>query len=538
VVPAEKTPKQARSSSEVTSTTAPQVESQLVFRPLVEQQARRSLSDASTILKSTMEVIDFRDEDLQDVLRLIATKSRLNIIMRPEGVQGKVTLHLENVRLGVALENILRSNDLAYVISGDENIVRIVDAKSVGLEKVETKTEIIQLNWVDAVKLGKTLSELFQGDTKIVPNQETNSLIVTTTPPTLETIRDLIAKADIAERQVLIEARLVDLTIDASRMLGSSLSAWRRDSSRNSPVTRTFIDKVSGRTSTEVETITDKISEIIGPIDPLSPPSVTPPTRDITRTVTNTVGPDTESAVEAAADIMQSTFPVTTGGKGFNWAFGEVVSIFGKSFNIAAQIQALEEMKLVEILANPRVVTLSNIPAKISIIERIPYTESVTGVSGATTMAVEFEDAGVEISVTPIITANGFVRMNLTTSQKIFRGRVGDGALDPPLIDHRDANTNVIVKGGDTVMIGGLRELRAAESSSSVPWFGDIPVLGWLFKNKQNGDTKTELVLFVTPSIIEKPILTTGEKAWYDRIDTKWHLPDYFFDDVKTKFDK
>jgi type II secretory pathway component GspD/PulD (secretin) len=71
-----------------------------------------------------------------------------------------------------------------------------------------------------------------------------------------------------------------------------------------------------------------------------------------------------------------------------------------------------------------------------------------------------------------------------------------------------------------------------------VPWFGQIPVFGWLFKNKQNGDTKTELVLFVTPSIIEQPALTTEEKGWYDRIETKWHLPDYFFDDVKTPMDK
>jgi type II secretory pathway component GspD/PulD (secretin) len=316
---------------------------------------------------------------------------------------------------------------------------------------------------------------------------------------------------------------------------------WRRDSSRNSPVDRFGRSTDSGIDGEE--TIVDQITETLtgggsGNVDPLAgggsgSGGTNGNSKSITRTISKVLSPD-----RLPADLAAANFPVATNGKGLNWAFGDVVSIFGQSFNLAAQIQALEDRNLVEILANPRVVTLINIQAKISIIQKIPYTEAVTGVSGATTTEVEFDDAGVEISVTPIITANGFVRMNLTTSQKIFRGRVGQGPLDPPLIDNRDANTNVIVKGGDTVMIGGLRELRGQESSSQVPWFGQIPVFGWLFKNKQNGDTKTELVLFVTPSIIEQPALTTEEKGWYDRIETKWHLPDYFFDDVKTPMDK
>src|SRR5690606_25818589 len=103
-----------------TSDAVPSPEAELVFRSLDEKKAGQSLSEASQILNSTMEVIDFRDEDLQDVLRLIAAKSRLNIIMQPDTVKGKVTLHLENVKLGVALENILKTNGLAYVVSPEE----------------------------------------------------------------------------------------------------------------------------------------------------------------------------------------------------------------------------------------------------------------------------------------------------------------------------------------------------------------------------------------------------------------------------------
>ena len=473
----------------------PQSEPQIAFRP-EEQAGGKTLADASAILNTTMDVMDFRDEDLQDVLRLIAAKSRLNIIMKPGGVQGKVTLHLENVKLGVALENILKTNGLAYVVSAQDNIVRIVDAASVGLQKIETKTEVVQLNWVAAPKLVKTLNDLYGDTAKIVPNQDTNSLIITATPPDLTIIKDLIKKADIAERQVLIEARLVELTEGAQKSLGANISAWRRDSSGNSPVSKSFNDKKSGSFSTSNETITNTTES--GGGDPLTgtPPTTT---QKIVKTVTNVVAPDSSVAVEAAADVVTSNFGVDNGGKGLDWAFGDVVNIFGQSFNIAGQIQALETSNLVELLACPRVVTLNNILAKIKIIEDIPYTEPQIGVSGATTNKVEFKQAGVEINVTPIITANGFVRMNLLTLQDIFIRRQGSDPLAPPVIDHREANTNVIVRGGDTVMIGGLRQLRTEETSESVPWFGDIPVIGWLFKNKANDDQKTELVLFVTP---------------------------------------
>ena len=510
----------------------------LKYRPLGDGAKSAKLSEANEILSSTVSVLDFRDAELQDILRLIAAKSRLNIIMNPQGVKGKVTLHLENVKLGTALDNILKINGLAYVVEADANIVRIVPASTVGIEEVETKTEIIQVNWVDATALAATLQTFISNNGKIIANNETNSLIVTDTPPALATIRTLVKEIDIPERQVMVEARLVDMQEGAVRSLGASWDMWRNDSSGNSMYTLDTLGLLNSRTyygSTGSNTVSESVSqEIIGEVWDETLGTFIPGVVG-ERTTTNNSG---NTALAPAIDLMRSNVALDNGGRGLDWVFGDVVSIFGQTFNLAMRIQALETRDLVETLANPRIMTLNNIEAKIQIIRRIPYTEAVTGVSGATTNEVEFEDAGVDIGVTPIITPNGYVRMAIDTKQMIFRGRASSGDLTPPIIDLRNATTNVICQSADTVMLGGLREIRLSEQSEGIPWFNQIPVLGWLFKNRTNDQSKTDLYLFVTPTIIEDFELTSDEKGKYDRIDVKWHLPDYYFDDVKTQSDQ
>ena len=200
---------------------------------------------------------------------------------------------------------------------------------------------------------------------------------------------------------------------------------------------------------------------------------------------------------------------------------------------------ALESRNVVEILANPRVTTLNNVPAKINMIERIPYIQA-SGLtsSGTSVPTIQFEEAGVDIQVTPIITPNGFIRMNIMLKQMIFRTRVGTGALDPPQIDVRSATTNVIAKDTETVVLGGLRQQRRSEQIDALPWLHRIPLLGWLFKDKAYDQSKTELVLMMTPRIIgETASLNEREKYFYDKIDNQWHLPDYFFDDTRSPLD-
>jgi type II secretory pathway component GspD/PulD (secretin) len=200
--------------------------------------------------------------------------------------------------------------------------------------------------------------------------------------------------------------------------------------------------------------------------------------------------------------------------------------------NLMAALDAMESRNIVEILVNPKVVTLNNIEATIDI-----YLDSLQGIqhgAGAGSQATwKFKDAGIKITVTPTITSDIFVRMNILTDQKV---QTGDKE-GTPVIDTRKANTNVIVRSEETVMLGGLRQLDTRDYRSGVPWLMQAPVVGWFFKNKANEQKKNQLFLFVTPTVLENAAITTEQKGFYDRIDLKWELPDYFFDDVKVDED-
>jgi type IV pilus secretin PilQ/predicted competence protein len=568
---------------------------------------------ANEILNQEMEVLDFRDADLQDVIRLIAAKANINILMNPVEVKGKVTLHLENVRLGVALHNILRTQGLTFVVREDENIVRIVNASLFGETGIETLTEIIplkhldaerfatdlqdlwpgmvvkqsqtkdeakegegeqqkfekveeiamsvtfhkesnsllvmapppklqqirsiieqldkpqnatsrpqtttvQLNWLDAEELAADLSKLYESTqlteetaavkyadvkkrvkgvleaiVRIVPHKSANSIIVTAPSPLFEEIVGIIAELDVPQRQVSIEARLVDMNINAARDVGANLGMWKVDNDGNSPVNRDFYQ--------------------------------------------NRVGDDgsiTRDEFQQPVDIARTLLPLgTAAATGMQFGLGDTLNIFGETFNLDLFIAAMEQRNNVEVLASPSVVTLNKQEATMQVVQELPYITTAFSEGGAPQQTVNFKVTGVIIRVTPTITANGFVRMQIETDQI---ERIGQ-TLGVPVVDRRQANTDVIVSSGNTIMTGGLRQLRSSDLISGVPWFHRIPVLGWLFKTKSNSQERRQLFLFVTPQVLDEVVLTSEQRGWFDRLDTQWHLPDYFFDDVKTPED-
>ncbi|MBN1899721.1 secretin and TonB N-terminal domain-containing protein [Candidatus Sumerlaeota bacterium] len=404
----------------------------------------------------------FKDAELQNVIRMVADQTGLNIIMAKEQVKGTITLDLEDVPLGAALDAILKTHGLAFVREPG-GIVRIVPRSEIRATTIELKTVHVPINWVLATTLAETLRPFISKaeGAQIQADSESNALVITDTPPSVDTLLALVEKLDVPEKQVMIEMRLVDISKEVLHMIGSN---WSISQTMNTGI------------------------------------------------------------AFANLDHFKSMNDINVPGGG-RWTWGHGFSILGEDFDFDALLEAYETRGLVSVLANPKVITLNNIKAKIEITEDIPYENTVIGQGGTTTIEVEFKKAGITLEVLPKITNNGYIRMNLKPTQEIFRRR----EYNVPLIDKRAAETNVIVRDEETVVLGGLRQDNFSDGTNGTPWFMDIPVLGWLFKNNTKEKKQLEMVMFVTPHIIKEPALTELEKIEYEHIDYGWKLPEAFF---------
>lgn len=507
-----------------------------------------------------VESLEFANADLKNVIRLIGERLNINFIFDANDISGKITLRLQNVRLRDALNSILTTRRLAMV-ADRSGIFRIVPQAQVGMTEVETRTEVLTLNWVNAEDVLETMKPFLTQDVgEMQFNEESNKLIVTDVPPQIETIKRLLNEIDIPERQVMIEARLADVDIGAAREFSTNWSASKINAdaiTRRTTRERETTDFLSADGSSGSGYVRDIHGDIVTDDDgvPLTQELATilettneeiwlGGSRRIgeTTTVNDIMGLTgtnyiaQHNPIASVAQVLYEGLDVSAG-KG-TLSLGEQIHVLGNTYNLDMVFTALEQRDIVEILSNPRVTTLNNIPATIRMIQRIPYVTE-QGTEAGTAEQIKFENAGVEIMVKPIITPNGFIRMQIDLKQDIFRTRVGGGALDPPAIDERFAQTNVIVPDGSTSVLGGLRKLRKLENTDAIPWLHRIPLIGWLFKDEITDQVKTELVLMMTPRIIRgEQDLTERERFWYDRIDTQWHLPDYFYDDVSQVTDK
>lgn len=466
----------------------------------------------SDIFNMKVNVTTPPDTESAEVIRLLAERANINFVYGAGVITEKVTLNLRDVSLGVALQSILSAQDLALVREGD-NVFRIVRRKDIQQSTVETRTIYIKLNWVTADSLEATLKDFGQsGGTganvnSVKASKEANTLIITDTPTNVALLRDIVAQLDVPEKQVMIEARMVEMLIDNGRQLGSSLVMERADSSGNSQATGR-LNRNGPRTETRLKPTYDADGKITG-YEEVTEILDGLPVDQLASTLLN----------QRAAGAL---------------SFGGVVSIFGKEFDIAATLDGLEQRRVANVLANPRVITLNNQEAFIDIQREIPYLEAQQGVSqNAISASVKFKDAGISLAVLPTITNNGYVRMQLKPEQKIESGTFLDVTTGNtiPVIDRRRAQTNVIVKDEDTVVLGGLREITSKEIKAQFPWLGQVPILGQFFKNTEKGHRKNELMIFVTPHIVKAPELTPAEAYKVSRIDAHWDLPDFFFDD-------
>ncbi|OOG84929.1 secretin [Hydrogenophaga sp. A37] len=429
--------------------------------------------------------LNFQNIEVRSLLQVIADFTNFNIVTS-DSVSGAVTLRLKDVPWDQALDIILQAKGLGMRKSGnvlwiapkDEIAAREkqeLEAKA-SVESLETlRTQGFQMNYAKASEIAAQITSGGSGGTQgggsarilsqrgsVIAEPRTNQLFVTDIPSKLEQVQQLISKLDIPVRQVLIEARIVEASDSFGRSLGVRLGG-------------SDLRGVRGGESGYPVAGANRVA-IGGSYNAVS---------STTAESENTLDTTNTSFVNLPSSGVGGFLPA---------AFA--VSLFSSAANrfLNLEISALEADGRGKIVSSPRVVTADQVKALIEQGTEFPYQTATS--SGAT--AVAFRKANLKLEVTPQITPEGGIILDVDIN-KDSRGETTAAGI---AIDTKHVQTQVLVENGGTVVIGGIFSEESRDTVTKVPLLGDIPILGNLFKNKNNSTSKTELLIFLTPRSI------------------------------------
>ncbi len=429
--------------------------------------------------------LNFQDIETRAVLQLLAETSGRNIVVS-DTVQGNVTLRLRNVPWDQALDIVMttkgldmRQNGNVIIVAPAEEIAARetadLEAKQAISELEPLYSEFLQVNYAKAGDLSSLISggggdnSLLSDRGSIAVDDRTNTLLVQDTAERLQNIRRLVTTLDIPIKQVLIESRIVVVNDDFSRDLGIRLGVTAYNENSSDGVT--VLSGSGTGTDTMVNSVLDNLADPAnGSIFPIQLPQL--------GNRYNVNVPIADAAGRFALAVLESDYLVDL------------------------ELTALEAEGRGEIVSTPRVITANQKEARIEQGVEIPYQQSAS--SGATT--IQFKKAVLSLTVTPQITPDNNIIMDL----RVHKDNVGDiistGGLGGtvPSIDTRAIETQVLVSDGQTIVLGGIYETERRETINKVPFLGDIPFLGAMFRSKTRIDNKAELLIFVTPRILEE----------------------------------
>lgn len=429
---------------------------------------------------------NFQDVPVRTVLQLIAEESNLNIVAS-DTVQGNVTLRLINVPWDQALDIVLRAKGLdkrreggVVWVAPQPELAKFEQDKEDARIAIENRedlvTDYIQINYHNAGAIFKALTEakgignsggggggggqqensFLSPRGRIVADERTNTLMINDIPKKIAQMRELIAVIDRPVDQVLIEGRIVIATDTFARDLGARFGiVGRREGDR---------------------------TQVIG------------------------------GSLEGNHDIIENgstddgTLNINLPASGFTSGNPGAIAytLLGANFQLDVELSALQEEGRGEVISNPRLVTTNQREAVIKQGREVGYlTVSAQGTGGAALPTVQFKEALLELKVVPTITSDNrvFLALNVKKDEVLRFIDLGDFGQVPELA-RREINTAVLVEDGQTVVIGGVYEFTDRQSISKVPFLGDIPFLGNLFKKKGRSKEKAELLIFVTPKVL------------------------------------
>jgi type IV pilus assembly protein PilQ len=414
--------------------------------------------------------LNFQDIEIRSVLQLIADFTGLNIVVS-DTVRGSLTLRLKNVPWDQALDIILKTKGLGMRQTG--NVMLVAPSEEIAArEKLELESkkqieeleplysEYIQINYAKASEIATLLKSsdttLLSDRGMVAIDQRTNTLLLQDTATKLVEIRQLIARLDIPVRQVLIESRIVIANNDFSKALGVKFGLNKETQFNNG----NNIVSVGGTRAG------NPLTGGGGVIDP------------------DLVG----------ADGLLVDLGVAGASSGIGLALGKV-----GSYMLNLELSAMEAEGQGEVISSPRVLTSNQKPAFIKSGTEIPYQESTS--SGAT--STSFKEAVLSLQVTPQITPDDRLIMDLVVNKDSVSDITVNGE---PAIDTNEISTQVLVDDGETLVLGGIYEQEKLHKVDRTPFFGELPLVDWMFKRTVDTDNKAELLIFVTPKIVKEEL--------------------------------
>jgi MSHA type pilus biogenesis protein MshL len=393
--------------------------------------------------------LDIKGMDIVEVLKILASRAGMNMIVG-KSVGGRVTVFLKDVDVWEAFETILLENDLAYEENGA--IISVITAKDYELRhgarfKEQTDTRVFNLNYAHADKLsGKLQDSVTKGVGSVQVDERTNKIAVTDYPDKLDRMAGLIAAFDEKTPQVLIDAQIIEINPSDKFTMGVDWDYWLKKNLRLA-------------SSMPTANVANKLS--IG---------------------------------TAAA--------------------GNLVSKDGQYKGIIDLLRTIGDTK---ILSSPRIMAMNNQEARIMVGTKEAYITSTVSQGGTgtavTAQNVNFVDVGIKLYVTPTINSEGFVMMKIrpeiSSAERLDILSNGQ-STEIPIVTSSEAETEVTVKDGVTILIGGLRKDQRAKTVKKIPLLGDVPLVGFLFRNTSDDTSKSELVILLTPHLM------SGENSYTD----------------------
>jgi type IV pilus assembly protein PilQ len=452
--------------------------------------------------------LNFQAVDVRALLQVIADFTNLNIITS-DSVSGSLTLRLKDVPWDQALDIIMQSKGLDMRKNG--NVLLIAPREELATkEKLELearqqiadieplRTESFQLNYQKAELIGKMIADdkqrVLSKRGSAVVDARTNKLFVQDTGTRLDEVRKLIAQTDIAIRQVVIEARIVEADDRFSRNLGAKLGF--NDQSSNVYRTVAVNDPVTGKPTAINVPVYGAGTRLVGNGYATLSGNLSG-VGDLSSQNGSALSGTNQLGLGRATSSDNTLFVnMPAGGIGGTNPASFAISLFGSSLSkfLNLEISALEADQRGKVVSSPRILTSDQHKASIEQGTELPYQTATS--SGAT--AVTFRKANLRLEVTPQITPEGGVIMDVA----VHRDSVGQLTSAGFAIDTRNVVTQVLVENGGTVVIGGIYEQFERNRETKVPLLGDVPYLGNLFKSKSKTTDRTELLVFLTPRVV------------------------------------